>query len=251
MKKPPAAPPVYCPQPVPAVLQKKTKSAPVPYKPNPTPRVLQTKTRDKHLSRPLVTSANNRGSIVQRMEHSYTSVSMSKSEPQSGPSTWTFTGKSGESLVIKDNGAKLSVYVNGKDVGYLTYTEETEEGQRRVRLSYIHITNQAWQGKKLSAGLVLVLCLKAMQKGITVICVGHPDAGKQAYWEAMGFDYKGAQAKQYAVNVKAKDDIPEDTPLEYRVRTLIPLEETVPTEAVGPIGAVLAWAQKSFRSYWE
>ena len=269
MKKPPAAPPAYRPQPTPRVLQTKKdplrnatlktvqpakkKAAPLAYKPNPTPRVLQTKMRDNHLPRPSASAVRTRASVVQRMEQKfpYSAASISKSEPQSNASTWTFTGKNGESLVIKDNGAKLSVYANGKDVGYMTYIEENEEGQRRMRLCYIHITNQAWQGKKLSAGLVFILCLKALQKGINVICIGHPDAGKKDYWEAMGIDYKGAQVKQYAINSKAQYEIPDDVPEEYRARTLAPVEETVPTEADGPVGAVLGWAQKSFFSYWQ
>ena len=183
--------------------------------------------------------------------HPYTATSVPKSEPQPGPSRWVFTGSAGEQLVIKDHGGCLNVYVDGKDVGYLTYMEEREEGRRRMRLSYIHITNPVWQGKKLSAGLVLALCMKARQKGIDVICVGHPDANIKAYWEAMGFDYQTAQAKQYAINLRNKDNIPEDTPEEYRVRTLAPLQDTVPTEADGPVHALLAWAQRSFLSYWK
>ena len=181
----------------------------------------------------------------------YTAASMSKSEPQPSTSRWSFTGKNGEQLVIKDTGACLNVFVNGQDVGYVTYKEETYEGQRRMRLSYIHITNPTWKGQKLSAGLVFALCLKTLQRGIDVICVGHPDANIKGYWEAMGFDYQGAQAKQYAINAKAQYAIPEDTPEEYRVRTLAPLEETVPTEADGPVRSLLAWAQKSFFSYWK
>lgn len=183
----------------------------------------------------------------------YSASSITKSEPQSGKSRMSFTGAGGEQLVIKDSGACLTVYVNGEDVGYMTYKEEYEGGQRKMRLMYIHITNQAWQGKKLSAGLVFFLCLKALQKGIDVICVGHPGANIKGYWEAMGFDYQGAQARQYAVNVKAKDEIvlPDDIPEEYRVRTVAPLEETVPTEADGPVRSLLGWAQTSFSSYWK
>lgn len=268
MKKPPTAPPVYRPQPVPVVQRKKNplsrtapsrteppakKIAPPVYRPNPTPRVLQTKLQDKHLARPPAPALRTRASVVQRMEQKfpYTAASVAKSEPQSTTSRWSFTGKNGEQLVIKDTGACLNVFVDGHDVGYLTYKEEIEEGQRRMRLSYIHITNQAWQGKKLSAGLVFALCLKALQKGIDLICVGHPDANIKAYWEAMGFDYKEAQAKQYVINAKAQYDIPEDTPEEYRVRTLAPLEETVPTEANGPVRSLLGWAQNSFFSYWR
>ncbi len=151
-----------------------------------------------------------------------------------------FQGTGGEILTIADSGSRYDAMVNGKSVGYLTYKEETEEGKRRMRFGYIHITNPAFKGKKLSALLVAVLALEALNRGILILCVGHPDPTLKAYWEAMGFDFRGEQQRQY----RARQDL-------YRDQDIGSVDDVTVTEAEGPVTTALRWAQQSYRAYWQ
>lgn len=265
------APHVYRPQQDPRVLQtkkslqakaaaakpepvaKKVNAPPAAYRPNPTPRVLQAKKATDNkpgalrptapsnlLLRTPTAVLRTRTSVVQRAKTPYTAASVSADGGEPAPSFRSQNGQ--ERLVIRDKGDSLRAIVNGKDVGYVTYNEETEEGQRRMRFGYIIITDPASQQKKLSAALLFALSMKALEQGINVMCVGHPDPGKRGYWEAMGIDYRGAQQKQHDINAAAEHNRGKEIP---------PVEETKPTEAIGPVRRMLEWSQESYRRYWN
>jgi len=133
----------------------------------------------------------------------------------------------------------LDAFVNGKNVGYITYEEEVEEGVRRLRFGYIIVTDTSQRSKKISAALIFCFAMLALEKGLGVVVVGHPDPGLKGYWEHMGFDYAGAQQRQHTRNVEF-----------YSGMQVPPVEETKPTEAIGSAVNVLKLSQTSFRQYW-
>jgi hypothetical protein len=80
----------------------------------------------------------------------------------------------------------------------------------------------------------------ALNRGIYLVVVGHPDPTLKKYWEQMGFDYTGAQKNLYKhyVELYSSNDLP-------------PWEDTKPTEAIGKTEDVLKQTQLSFRNYWS
>jgi hypothetical protein len=188
--------------------------------------------------------------VVQRMEYNNNNSGGEKQVPTSDyTSSSVSTGESsvrgewrshlGEHLVIKDTGTEFKAYVNGKYVGYISYKEEFEDGQRRLRFGYI-LVNSSQQGKKISAALIFCFAMNALEKGLYLVVVGHPDPNLKNYWEHMGFDYTAAQQKlhQHYGTLYPLDQIPL-------------LTDVKPTEAAGSADDVLRRAQVSFRTYWN
>lgn len=180
-------------------------------------------------------------SIIQRAKQEYTASSVPKGST-SGTSndTLTFLGQGGEALTVVDTGAKFEAFIGGGSVAYISYNEETEEGTRRMRFGYIHVTNSAHRNKKLSSLLICLLALKALNRNIMVICVGHPDPTLRNYWENIGFDYRAEQSRQY-----------EHRKQLYKDQDIGSVDDVIVTEANAKTPAVLKWAQGSYSSYWK
>lgn len=178
-------------------------------------------------------------SVLQRMKNNNNLVEEKKDSISLPNVCGNWKGKQGEQLIIKDTGARLNAYVNGAYVGYLSYEEEFENKQRRLRFGYI-LVNSNQQGNKISAALLFCFAMLALDKGIYAVVVGHPDPNLKNYWEKMGFDYTGAQKEFY----KHYETL-------YSMNDLPKLEDIKPTEAVGSAEDVLKRTQLSFRTYWS
>ncbi|HEX4956353.1 MAG TPA: hypothetical protein VF017_23445 [Thermoanaerobaculia bacterium] len=171
-------------------------------------------------------------------EKKITFSSKSVSNSNSNSQTTTFLGNGGEKLTVIDNGKRISAQVDGKEVGYLTYEVDVVDDVKTLRFGYILVT-KAYQSKKLSSLMLALFALNALNLGIMVVVVGHPDPGLKGYWTAMGFDYLGAQKKQwlYLKSNYKEEDLPSVT-------------DVVVTEASASTLTLLSWAQKSYRAYW-
>lgn len=153
----------------------------------------------------------------------------------------------GDRLVIVDTGERFTAYVNGRDVGYLTYEETSEEGPRRLRCGYI-LVQPGERDKKRKTGAALLFCfaMLALERGISVVSVGSPDRGLRNYWQEMGFDFAGAQQHDYN-NIRSTLLSTGEHPLS----DLPPVEETFIGEAFGSPGDMLARTQAVFRQHWN
>ncbi|HKI06306.1 MAG TPA: hypothetical protein VKK31_30285 [Thermoanaerobaculia bacterium] len=218
---------------------------PAPHVPGALGRSAQAKPapaiQPRHAARPAAPQV--RAAVVQRMEDNrnhFTSKSTVKPESE-GSNSWTFMGQGGETLKIVDDGRQFKAYLDGKYVGYLSYEVETEEGVRRMRFGYISITAVQHRSKRISSVLIFLLAVKALENGLKVICVGHPDPGLRTYWEAMGFDFAGAQHAQWLHNVKTYGKEAAGT-----VDSV-----TAVTEATAFAPQVLGWARGSLEKYWK
>lgn len=182
-----------------------------------------------------------RSPVVQRMEEKQYSLS-SVIKNDIGGGGWTYQSKtSKEELKIVDTGKKLEAYLDGKYVGYISYEVETEDSVRRMRFGYINITAKKERSKRISSVLIFHLAVKALESGVQVMCVGHPDPDLRSYWEAMGFDFAGALRAQWEYNKKF-----------YGEENAGPLESVkVVTEASGSVVQILQWARTSLEKQWN
>ncbi|HZF10628.1 MAG TPA: hypothetical protein VFE33_17720 [Thermoanaerobaculia bacterium] len=225
----PAAPHVQ------AALERGAMANPAP----PAPRAAASSLQPK-LAPPALRPVLRRASTVQRME--YTSKSVSKESNNNSPG-WSFVGQGGEKLQVVDTGKRLEAYIDGEYVGYLSYEVDTDDIVPRMRFGYISIEKKKHRNKKLSSVLIFLLALKALQRNLQTICVGHPDPELKGYWEKIGFDFAAAQKKQHLHILSLYADRP--------VEDLPSAESVTVTEANAPTLAVLQWAQLSYNGYWK
>lgn len=146
----------------------------------------------------------------------------------------------GEEVDVIDEGDEISIYKGDKKVGYVTYEVYTSfAGTNCLRFGYIQV-QPGMKGKKLSELLMYFLAKIAFTKGLSVICVGHPDPGLKSYWEAMGFNWAASQQAFYQRNLKtySADQMEGETP-----------ETTNITEAEAPADVIFVWGAKAL-SYW-
>lgn len=173
-------------------------------------------------------------------ESSYSQSSVLKKD--TGGGSWTYQSKtSGEKLTIVDCGDQFKAYLDDKYVGYISYEVETEDSVRRMRFGYINITAKKERSKRISSVLIFHLAVKALQSGLQVMCVGHPDPDLRSYWEAMGFDFAGALRAQWEYNKKL-----------YGIEAAGTLDSVkVATEASGSVVQILQWARASLEKQWN
>jgi hypothetical protein len=212
------------------VVQPRSGPGPVPSAPQP-----------KRIQPPPVPVPRGRSPVVQRMEDkSYSQSSVLKKD--TGGGSWTYQSKtSSEKLTIVDCGDQFKAYLDGKYIGYISYEVETEDSVRRMRFGYINITAKKERSKKISSVLIFHLAVKALQSGLQVMCVGHPDPDLRSYWEAMGFDFAGGLRAQWEHNKKL-----------YGIEAAGTLDSVkVVTEASGSVVQILQWARASLEKQWS
>lgn len=186
-------------------------------------------------------SARRHSPVVQRMEEkrSYSLSSISKED--TGGNRWSYKNKDGQTLTIVDYGDRFKAYLDDQYVGYISYEVETEDFVRRMRFGYINVSAVKERNKKISSVLIFHLAVKALQSGIQVICVGHPSPELRSYWEAMGFDFKGAIKAQWESNKKL-----------YGEEAAGSMDSVkVVTEAIGSAVTILQWARTSLEKLWN
>lgn len=225
------APPRHVREALDRVVQPRSGPGPVPSAPRP-----------KRIQPPPVPVPRGRSPVVQRMEEnpSYSKSSVIKKD--TGGDSWTYQSKtSSEKLTIVDTGKKFEAYLDGKYVGFISYEVETEDSVRRMRFGYINITAKKERSKKISSVLIFHLAVKALQSGLLVMCVGHPDPNLRSYWEAMGFDFAAGLRAQWEHNKKLYG--PEAAGTLDSVKVV--------TEASGSVVQILQWARTSLEKQWS
>ena len=289
-----SAPPVYRPEPLGARAQLKpasnfrveTRSAPPVYRPQqmgnshslPAKEKLQLpkefpkslpvryfpSARGAVQGRPLFSGT----SVLQRMEEksndnnsgreknwSYTSFSVCKGGSSNDRWRWISNDNS-QRLQIKDTGNELQVFINDEKVGFVTYKEDREEGERRLIFKEIDIY-QKHRGKKLSSAVLFCLAIIALERGIQLVASIHPDPDLRSYWEKMGFDYAAGQNKFFKIQKElyegqlAQTDYAEyQEGLTQAIKELSPTK-VKPTEIVASTAELLQRSQESFRKEWK
>jgi hypothetical protein len=227
----PPAPPRHVREALERVVQPRAGTGPAVSPPQP-----------RRVQPPPVPVPRGRSPVVQRMEEnpSYSKSSVLKKD--TGGGSWTYQSKtSSEKLTIVDCGDQFKAYLDGKYVGYISYEVETEDSVRRMRFGYISITAKKERSKKISSVLIFHLAVKALQSGLQVMCVGHPDPDLRPYWEAMGFDFAAGLRAQWEHNKKL-----------YGIDAAGTLDSVkVVTEASGSVVQILQWARNSLEKQWS
>jgi len=153
-----------------------------------------------------------------------------------------FEGKGGEIIRIVDSGKRLSAQLNDREIGYLTYRFEEEDGVRLCSFGYI-LVQPAHQSKKLSSLLIAVLAVKALNRGVPLVRVVKPDPGLVGYWVRIGFDIDAAKRFFYAVYRRHLEEAPEPTEEE--------LGGTIVFHADGPAGRLFRINELIALAYWR
>jgi GNAT superfamily N-acetyltransferase len=153
-----------------------------------------------------------------------------------------FEGKSGEIIQIVDSDKRLSAQLNGREIGYLTYHFEVEDGVHLCSFGYI-LVQPAHQSKKLSSLLIAVLAVKALNRGVPLVRVVKPDPGLVGYWVRIGFDIDAAKRFFYVVFRRHLEEIPEPTEEE--------LGGTIVFHADGPAGRLFRINELIALAYWR
>jgi hypothetical protein len=147
----------------------------------------------------------------------------------------TYRGRWGEDVLLIDNGRnRISVYSNdsGREIGYLTYSIEIEDGVKIYEFGYI-VVQSIMQGTKLSSLLVYHLARKALSDNAPVLRVVKPDPGLADYWQHIGFDFRAARkrlAEFYKKDVSAVGAVPQ---------------------AEGPSGTVFRLNERIAAAHWD
>lgn len=143
-----------------------------------------------------------------------------------------FNSETDKEFDIDDDGATITAkQKGGADWGELKYA--FFKGDAIVE----HIHSEPDKGSGIGSLLLNWMALKAAKQGIAVMCVSKPATNQLGFYEAMGFDIKGAQNKVRNLYIQAgrEEDIPNPITI---------------TQAEAPVSVIISKSGDSVRKRW-